>query len=75
MFTHKACSFPFQISSVLQLSSAIANLIDVQGSSCLVSLGDGSEVTSQVKYFYLELFKNNIFQIYLLGEIFSLNEF
>jgi len=33
----------------MQLSCAIANLIDVQGSSCLVALGDGSEVTSQVK--------------------------
>lgn len=37
-----------QISSLLQVACSIVNLMDIQGSSCLVSFGDGSEVTSQV---------------------------
>merc|ERR1719427_2167385 len=37
-----------QLSSLLQVSSSIVNLIDIQGSSCLVSFGDGAEVTAQV---------------------------
>ncbi|XP_047135249.1 myotubularin-related protein 13 isoform X1 [Hydra vulgaris] len=37
-----------QISSLLQLACSILTLIDVQGSSCLITLGDGSEVTAQL---------------------------
>ncbi|XP_065070584.1 myotubularin-related protein 5-like [Rhopilema esculentum] len=37
-----------QVSNVLQLACSVVNLIDIQGSSCLVSFSDGSDATSQI---------------------------
>lgn len=37
-----------QLSSILQLSGAVADLMDAQGSSVLVSLENGWDATSQV---------------------------
>eukprot|EP00794_Sanderia_malayensis_P018071 gene18071-19880_t len=37
-----------QIANIMQLASSAVNLIDIQGSSCLISLGDGSDATTQI---------------------------
>jgi len=37
-----------QISNILQLSCSVANLIEIQGSSCLITFSDGSDATCQI---------------------------
>lgn len=39
-----------QLTRLLQLAGAVADLIDVQGSSVLVCLEDGWDATAQVKF-------------------------
>ena len=47
-----------QLSSLLQLSGAVADLMDAQGSSVLVSLEDGWDATAQVRlYMYMYMYQ------------------
>ena len=39
-----------QLQNILQISGAIVDLIDVQGSSVMVCLEDGWDFTTQVKF-------------------------
>jgi len=43
------CFFIIQLSAVLNVSNALVDLIDIQGSSVMVCFEDGWDVTSQVQ--------------------------
>jgi len=36
------------LSSIMQLAGAVVDLIDIQGSSVMMCLGDGSDINTQV---------------------------